>query len=345
MQIVDKNIAQAETLSKEFYLSDSIFNTAKEKIFAPSWQLITHSTLLGEANVYPFTFLSDHLDEPLLITKNGETFHCFSNVCTHRAHLVETQSCKTKKLRCRYHGRTFSLDGKFNSMPGFAKAENFPSSSDNLTPVSLMKWKDFIFVSLNEGIDITPVLKDIEKRIPNFPFSELIYNESSSDEWIIDAHWAIYCENYLEGFHVPFVHKGLAKDIDVNTYETKLLENGVLQIAECEEPLEILKDPRSPSRNIYGLYYWIFPNIMLNFYSWGLSVNIIEPITTQKTRVRFLSFAINEMAQPQEGDATLERVELEDQSVVKSVQKGIKSRFYSSTFRWIFARRKRIYAS
>jgi len=32
------------------------------------------------------------------------------------------------------------------------------------------------------------------------------------------------------------------------------------------------------------------------------------------------------MAQPQAGEASLERVELEDQSVVKSVQKGIKSR-------------------
>ena len=329
MQIVDKNIAQAETLSKEFYLSDSIFNTAKEKIFAPSWQLITHSTLLGEANVYPFTFLSDHLDEPLLITKNGETFHCFSNVCTHRAHLVETQSCKTKKLRCRYHGRTFSLDGKFNSMPGFAKAENFPSSSDNLTPVSLMKWKDFIFVSLNEGIDITPVLKDIEKRIPNFPFSELIYNESSSDEWIIDAHWAIYCENYLEGFHVPFVHKGLAKELELGSYETILLDQSVLQIGEGKNKISILKNPETPNRNIYGLYYWIFPNLMLNFYEWGLSINIIEPIAPGQTRVRFLSFPINSKKQPKEGDSALGKVELEDQDVVLNVQKGIKSRFYS----------------
>ncbi|HIB14529.1 MAG TPA: aromatic ring-hydroxylating dioxygenase subunit alpha, partial [Candidatus Marinimicrobia bacterium] len=138
----------------------------------------------------------------------------------------------------------------------------------------------------------------------------------------------LYCENYLEGFHVPFVHKGLAKDIDVGTYETQLLENGVLQIAEGEETIEILKDPRTPSRNIYGLYYWIFPNIMLNFYSWGLSVNIIEPVSREKTRVRFLSYSIGAMAQPQQGDASLERVELEDQSVVQSVQKGIKSRYY-----------------
>ena len=69
---------------------------------------------------------------------------------------------------------------------------------------------------------------------------------------------------------------------------------------------------------------------MLNFYSWGLSVNIIEPISKEKTRIRFLSYSIASMAQPQKSEASLERVELEDQSVVKSVQKGIKSRFYSN---------------
>jgi len=91
-----------------------------------------------------------------------------------------------------------------------------------------------------------------------------------------------------------------------------------------------LKDPRTPSRNIYGLYYWIFPNIMLNFYSWGLSVNIIEPISPEKTRVCFLSYSLASMEQPIGGGASLDRVELEDQSVVQSVQKGIKSRFYSN---------------
>ena len=92
----------------------------------------------------------------------------------------------------------------------------------------------------------------------------------------------------------------MAKDIDVATYKTQLLENGVLQIAESEDTIEILKDPRTPNRNIYGLYYWIYPNIMLNFYSWCLSVNIIEPISTEKTRIRFLSYSIGPKAQPQE---------------------------------------------
>jgi hypothetical protein len=26
---------------------------------------------------------------------------------------------------------------------------------------------------------------------------------------VVNAHWALYCDNYLEGFHIPFVHEDL----------------------------------------------------------------------------------------------------------------------------------------
>jgi choline monooxygenase len=325
---INPNIALAETLFSEFYTNAEIFVDCKEKIFAPSWQFITHSSTLNDHTISPFSLLRGYIDEPLLLIKNKDVINCYSNVCTHRAHLVVSEPCNINTLCCPYHGRSFNLDGSFKSMPGFEEVENFPTKQDNLKSIPILTWKNFIFISLNPSINMTPVLNDIEMRLPSFPFDDLTYDKNSSASWEIDAHWALYCENYLEGFHVPFVHKGLAKNIDVGTYETKLLESGVLQIAEGEETIEILKDPRSPSRNIYGLYYWIFPNIMLNFYSWGVSVNIIEPIAIEKTRIRFLSYSIGSTGQPQEGDATLERVELEDQSVVKSVQKGIKSRYY-----------------
>ena len=68
---------------------------------------------------------------------------------------------------------------------------------------------------------------------------------------------------------------------------------------------------------------------MMNFYEWGLSINIIEPINSMKTKVRFLSFPIKSRQQPEGMGAALGKVELEDQDVVLNVQKGIKSRFYN----------------
>jgi choline monooxygenase len=175
-----------------------------------------------------------------------------------------------------------------------------------------------------------PALNDAEKRLASYPFDDLIHSKNSSQSWEIDAHWALYCENYLEGFHVPYVHRGLAKEIDVNTYKTILLENAVLQIAEGDKSYDVFKNIDTTDQNLYGLYYWIFPNLMLNFYSWGLSINIIEPISPSKTRIRFLSYPIKNNEQPLDGDDTLSKVEKEDQNVVLGVQKGIRSRFYSS---------------
>ena len=68
---------------------------------------------------------------------------------------------------------------------------------------------------------------------------------------------------------------------------------------------------------------------MLNFYSWGLSINIIEPINKNKTRIRFLSYPIHNKTQPKKLNSSLDKVEKEDQDIVKRVQFGLKSSFYN----------------
>jgi len=327
---IHPEISKASTLPKEFYLNPQYFKSCLNNIFPESWQLVADRKNLQSNNIYPINFITNLLDESLVLINHNNEIKCFSNVCTHRANLITEKPCSGNKLRCMYHGRTFNLDGSYVSMPGFEETENFPTEKDNLKSIPVKNWKNFILVSLKNGIDIMPALKDIEKRLTNYPFDDLIHSKNSSQSWEIDAHWALYCENYLEGFHVPYVHKGLAKEIYVNTYNTILLENAVLQIAEGDKSYDVFKNIDTTDQNLYGLYYWIFPNLMLNFDSWGLSINIIEPISPKKTRIRFLSYPIKNNEQPIDGDDTLSKVEKEDQNVVLGVQKGIKSRFYSS---------------
>ena len=68
---------------------------------------------------------------------------------------------------------------------------------------------------------------------------------------------------------------------------------------------------------------------MLNFYNWGLSINIIEPISKNRTRIKFLSYPIKNYTQPKNTDTSLDSVEKEDQKVVLNVQQGIASKFYN----------------
>src|SRR4051794_33524736 len=118
---VNPDIAKAKTIDTDYYTSEIYYEESKEKIFAKSWQLFGDTDKVNEpCSAYPFTLLEGYLNEPLLITRDNENaLHCMSNVCTHRGNLMVYEPCKLNQLRCRFHGRLFSLDGQFLSMPEF----------------------------------------------------------------------------------------------------------------------------------------------------------------------------------------------------------------------------------
>ena len=49
----------------------------------------------------------------------------------------------------------------------------------------------------------------MSERVGFLPLEKFRFDQSLSKDFKIDSHWALYCDNYLEGFHIPFVHKGL----------------------------------------------------------------------------------------------------------------------------------------
>ena len=317
--LIDSDISIAKTMPSKFYLSDEYFNEIIDKVFKQSWQLVTDFKTLDN-NIYPYSFLEDTINEPMLLSKYNDKVNSLSNVCTHRANILCDKSSKVSSIRCNYHGRAFNLNGKIISYPGFEGVKDFPRSCDDLKKFKIKEWKNFIFSSIGGQIKIDNILNSISDRLKDYPFETLVFSMKDSKEYVIDAHWALYCENYLEGFHVPFIHKGLNKDINFNSYKTELIDNGVLQFVDDEKS--------SDGQKIYAYYYWVFPNLMLNFYDWGLSVNIIEPLGKEKTRIRFISLPIKGYKQSSGKNNSVDRIELEDQRVVLDVQKGIKSKFY-----------------
>ena len=46
-------------------------------------------------------------------------------------------------------------------------------------------------------------------------------------------------------------------------------------------------------KSIVAYYYCIFPNMMFNFYPWGLSINIVKPIFIDKKSYFFLKLSVN----------------------------------------------------
>lgn len=330
---IDADIAKAKTIHTDFYTQENFYDAAKEKIFANSWQFIGDTDCIkNPGDTYPFILLENFLNEPLLLTKDKENkLHCLSNVCTHRGNLIVYEPCKLNQLKCRYHGRLFSLDGKFISMPEFKEVENFPTEEDNLYQLQIKQWGKLLFTSLNAAKTFDTFFGEMMQRINWFPVNELKFRQDLSKDYYVDANWALYCENYLEGFHIPFVHAGLNQVLDFGEYTTEIFKFSNLQLGIGKKGDVCFELPQtSPDfgKEVAAYYFWVFPNMMYNFYPWGLSINIVEPLEVNKCRVRFLTYVSDEKKLEQGAGSGLNTVEVEDEEVVQNVQKGIRSRFY-----------------
>jgi choline monooxygenase len=331
---VDPNIAKAKTPDTAIYTDPEVLAESREKVFAPSWQFIGHEDLVKEnGDVYPFTLLPGYLDEPLVLTKvqQGE-LHLLSNVCTHRGNLIVDKACKLNNLKCRYHGRKFDLGGKFLSMPEFKEVEDFPTAEDNLAELEIFRWGPFLFTSVVPQLSSDAYFKDMMERMSWLPLHEFVPEPSLSRVFDVQANWALYCENYLEGFHIPFVHAGLNAVIDFGEYATELyfpyssLQLGLARSGD--DCFELPTGSPDAGKNIAAYYFWVFPNMMFNFYPWGLSVNVVEPVAVDRCRVKFFSYVWKPEKLDSGAGAGLDSVEAEDEEIVENVQCGVRSRFY-----------------
>jgi choline monooxygenase len=169
------------------------------------------------------------------------------------------------------------------------------------------------------------------KRMDWFPVNQLRFRPDLAKDYYVDANWALYCENYLEGFHIPFVHAGLNQVLDFGEYTTEVFRYSNLQTGVGKKGdicFDLPQTSPDHGKEIAAYYFWVFPNMMFNFYPWGLSINIVEPLGVGKCRVRFFTYVCDESKLETGAGSGLNTVELEDEEVVQNVQKGIRSRFY-----------------
>ncbi len=332
---VHPDIREAWTLPARFYSDPELFRICRERIFARSWQLVADTGAVEvPGRVHPVTLLEGLLDEPLLLTRDhADRVHCLSNVCTHRGNILCQGSGNERQLICRYHGRRFDLDGTFRHMPEFEDAKGFPSEADHLRKLPFGYLGKLLFAALAPHVPLEALLDDVKARAGWLPFGECTLDRARSRDYLVHAHWALYCDNYLEGFHIPFVHASLNRALDYGTYTTELFRWSSLQVGLAKGGEAAFEPPRASAdhgRRVAAYYFWLFPNTMLNLYPWGVSVNIVQPLAVDRTRITFLTY-VWDSAELERGAGAvsgLDRVEREDEAVVEAVQRGVRSRLY-----------------
>ena len=307
--LIDEDIRKAQTLPAEVYQ-----NLPPVEMFVQSPQFAAHSSELEFHNLLPLPRMETLLNQSMLMI--GPEPRCFSNVCTHRAMILVDESSTREQIQCPYHGRTFGLDGICKHMPKFEEVEDFPSPSDHLMEYPVISWEGLNFIGSGPG------LQTFKQMMSWFPFAKCVHDPGLDRSYEIEANWALYVDNYLEGFHIPFVHPDLNKSIEWDSYSTEVFEGAVLQVAKSRDGEPAFADGTA------AWYWWLFPNTMLNIYPWGMSVNIVIPEGGENCRVIYRGYVLDASKMTGAG-GELDKVEAEDRSVVESVQRGVRSDSYS----------------
>jgi choline monooxygenase len=329
---VDPDITVASTIDSAFYCDETTHALVRERIFARTWQWIGDlDDVATPGSLSPRMLLPGMLDEPLLLARDRSgALRCLSNVCTHRGNILVRESrINADQIRCGYHSRRFDLSGRMTFMPEFAQAKNFPSRADDLPQIAFAVWANHGFAALDPIAPLEAFVADMAKRLESLPVAGFRLDRARSSEYAIDANWALYVENYLEDLHIPFVHPALSKTVDCASYAHEIFRYSSLQLASAREG-EVAFDVAVPDqgRRVAAYYWWIFPNLMLNFYPWGLSLNRVVPESVARTRVEFRAYVWDEAKLGRGAGGSLHEVELEDEAVVEAVQRGVRSRLY-----------------
>jgi phenylpropionate dioxygenase-like ring-hydroxylating dioxygenase large terminal subunit len=341
---VNEQIECAHTLASRFYTDPAILEIEKARIFRRTWQLVgTLSHACGEVNGVKRTiaepesfFTADVGGEPIVVVRDKQgTLRAFSNVCRHRAGPIASGSGCKNVLRCGYHGWTYTLDGRLIGTPDVEGVEFFDRSMMGMVPLRLETWEQFIFVNFDQSAEpLAAYLGEIPGQAKGFQFDGLELAERR--DYVIDCNWKVYVDNYLEGYHIPIAHPGLMREIDYSQYRTDTFQYHSQQFApiramKAEDAGERFYAPGTGSQE--ALYFWIFPNLMLNIYPDNVSTNLIVPLSQDKTLTIFEWFfhdvaSAKVQERVKKAVAFSDEVQQEDIGLCESVQRGLRSSTY-----------------
>ena len=324
------DLARASTLPARWYTDAAFLELEKHCIFARTWQPVGYLAQVANAGDY---FACEVLGEPILVARAKDgVLRAFSNVCRHRASVIVEGHGSANVLRCPYHAWTYELNGKLLGTPEFEGVENWDRSSVCLPQYRVATWGPFVFV--NQDPDAPPLEEywgNIARDTAEFGCPVDRMKLSARRDYVIQCNWKVYIDNYLEGYHLPAAHPGLFRELDYAQYRVDTFRYYSSQYA----PIRLKQGDGSDRRynldsgSAGALYFWIFPNFMLNIYPDNLSSNIILPMGHDKTLTIFEWFTFSGDAVQQATIDFSDEIQQEDIRICENVQRGLNSRSYN----------------
>jgi len=206
----DLDLADAETLPPECYVSADFYEFEKEALFYHEWLCAGRESWVPNPGDYFTTHIAG---EPIVVARGRDgKINAMSSVCKHRAMLVAEGAGNTRTFLCPYHHWAYGLDGKLVGAPAMEKTCNFDRDEHGLTPFAVELWNGFIFINFDrEAAPLAPRLAKVSEAIKGFDLAtadDMRPKAPGMFAW----NWKVMFENNNDGYHASKLHGGPLHD-------------------------------------------------------------------------------------------------------------------------------------
>jgi len=284
-----------KTLPRDYFTSDDVFQSERERIFLRSWLLVGHVSQLAEPSSY-FLFELDG-ESVIVLRDGGGLIRAFHNHCRHRGSRLCQAAAGTlgASIPCPYHAWTYGLDGALRSVPAMADVATFDPADFPLHAVALETWQGFVF--LNLAHQPLPFAESLPALVGKFAHRQAAELRSVHQVvYEVEANWKLIFHNFSECYHCPTVHPLLNKLTPFRNSENDLDEGPVLGGpmwmsnpegsmtiggARCAQPFAHLS--AEERGRVY--YYTVFPSAFISFHPDYVLVHRAQALALGHTRI------------------------------------------------------------
>ncbi|MGH8244150.1 MAG: SRPBCC family protein, partial [Steroidobacteraceae bacterium] len=328
------------------YHSAEFHALEREHLFLPSWQIVGHASELPEPGDYlTFEFFGRR---GFVLRGTDGVVRAFHNVCAHRAHAVvsgDRGRC-AKHLTCMYHGWTYHLDGRNRSVSAPDTFPKFDRSQFGLKPIELESFMGFLFVRFVSGRpSVAEQMAPHAAELAHYRIEGMVpLDEPWTRELAID--WKNLVENYVEDYHFPMGHPGLSALMEAR-YDREFFPGGTMRLSHRmrEKPLRswsaqgyakflpVIEHLPEDMRRRWT-YLGLFPNVYFDVYPEWMDYFHVLPLGPGRTLIRCRSFGYRDDRREMKAARFFcsrlnSRVQMEDEILTSSVQRGLESGAYT----------------
>ncbi len=305
------------TLPAAWYVDPERYELERRAVFGREWLWFAAEQQVAQPGSY---VAQTYAGWPLLVLHGTDgVLRGFHNVCRHRAGPIVDDGCGTgSNLVCRYHGWAYASDGRLRSARDFGT--DLDPDEFGLLPVQVATWRGQVFVNL--VADATPLTDDLGAFLAEtdgFPLEAMKLVRAARHD--LACNWKTYCDNYLEGYHIPLIHPELNRQYDAKRYRVDLGDRYCRHSAPRRDG--------TPEADGRWLFRW--PNLAVNVYGHSMNIEVVVPTGPQTCTVLYHHF----FGDPHAADvadvvAFADVVMEEDRRMVELVQRNLAAGVYDT---------------